>query len=107
MRPVPVARRLSPEAVSGRGTVYSVTVNHHPWYPGQEVPSAVALVDLEEQAGLRLTTNVTGCAPQEVHIGASVRATFTEVEDVWIPTFEVLDPHVAHAERGRTVRGGT
>jgi uncharacterized OB-fold protein len=88
--PTCLGRRLAPEAVSGQGSVYSVTVNHHPWYPGQEVPYVVALVELHEQAGLRLTTNITGCDPEQVKTGMPVKAVFTEVEDVWIPTFTPL-----------------
>src|SRR5439155_881308 len=44
------------EAVSGRATVVSYTVNHQRWMPGMEVPYAIGLVELIEQADLRLTT---------------------------------------------------
>ena len=64
---------LSPQPVSGRGTVLTFTINHQPWFPGMEVPFVVAIVELDEQPGLRLTTNIIECPPEEVYIGQSVR----------------------------------
>ena len=74
-------------AVSGVATVASVTVNHQPWRPGLAVPYAIAIVELPEQAGLRLTTNIIGCPPEAVGIGMAVRVVFEQVEDVWLPLF--------------------
>jgi enoyl-CoA hydratase len=64
---------------SGKGTVYSCTVAHRPTTAGfaSEVPYAVAIVELDE--GPRLTSNVVGCAPGEVHIGQRVDAFFDRV----------------------------
>ena len=61
--PIPVCPRdqskdVRPEAVSGRATLASYTVNHHPWLPGFETPYVVAIVEMPEQIGLRLTTNL-------------------------------------------------
>jgi uncharacterized OB-fold protein len=95
--PVPVcpidgSKNLGPEATSGRGTVASFTVNHHPWLPGFEPPYVVALVELAEQEGLRLTTNLVSVAPDDVVIGQPVRVVFRHVPDpngdVWLPLFE-------------------
>ena len=79
---------LSPQAVSGRGTVLTFTINHQPWFPGMEVPFVVAIVELDEQPGLRLTTIIIECPPEEVYIGQSVRVVFEQKEDVWLPLFE-------------------
>ncbi len=79
---------VQPEAVSGLGTVYTFTVNHQPWYPGLEPPYVVAIVELPEQAGLRLTTGIVGCEPVDVTIGMTVRAVFERYDDVWLPFFE-------------------
>lgn len=79
-------RKLVPEAVSGRGTVAAVTVNHQPWAPGQKVPYTVAIVVLDEP-GLQLTTNIVGCEPDSVHIGQRVTVVFEHVEDVYLPLF--------------------
>jgi uncharacterized protein len=80
-----------PAAVSGRATVHTYTVNHQPWYPGLDPPYVVAIVALPEQAGLRLTTNIVGCPPGDVHIGMAVRATFERHDDVWLPLFSPVD----------------
>jgi len=85
--PVDLSKDLAPEPVSGRGTVHTFTVNHQPWIPGYETPYAVAIVELEEQEGLRLMTNVVGCPPDDVHIGMPVRVTFEHHDDVWLPLF--------------------
>lgn len=83
-----LSRSLLPEAVSGRAVVHTFTVNHQAWYPGLDPPYVVAIVELPEQAGLRLTTNLVGCAPEAVVIGMDVRVTFEHHEDVWLPLFE-------------------
>jgi len=83
------AREVSWEAVSGRATLVSYTVNHQRWMPGLEVPYTIGLVELVEQADLRLTTNLVGCAPDAVEIGMPVRVTFREVSDeIALPLFE-------------------
>lgn len=81
---------LSPEPVSGRGEVFSFTVNHQPW-DGSSDPYVIALVALVEQEGLRLTTNVVGCPIEEVHIGMPVRVAFEHRDPVWFPLFERED----------------
>jgi uncharacterized OB-fold protein len=63
-------------------------VNYQPWYPGLDPPYVIAIVELPEQQGLRLTTGITGCAPDEVQIGMPLQVTFEHYEDVWLPFFE-------------------
>ena len=41
------------------------------------------LVELPEQAGLRLTTNVVGCPADDVHIGMKVKVAFEHRDPVW------------------------
>ncbi|MEN8183085.1 MAG: OB-fold domain-containing protein [Myxococcota bacterium] len=86
--PACLAKDVEPEAVSGRGTVASFTLNHQPWVPAADHPYVIAIVELAEQAGLRLTTNLVGCAPEAVRIGMSVRVIFEEHGEVQIPLFE-------------------
>ena len=81
---------LAPEAVSGRGVVHSFTVNHQSW-DGSTEPYVLALVELPEQPGLRLTTNLIGCSPDAVRIDLPVRVAFEQRDHVWFPLFE-LDP---------------
>lgn len=84
-----LGRELAPEAVSGRAVVHTYTLNHQRWIPGFEPPYLVAIVELEEQKGLRLTTNLVNCEPDDVEIGMAVRVVFEDVgEDVFLPLFE-------------------
>jgi uncharacterized OB-fold protein len=79
---------LKPEEVSGRGTIYSYTVTHQD-VPGYTAPFAVVIVELEEQAGLRMVSNVVDVPPEDVRIGMPVEVTFQPVaEDVWLPLFK-------------------
>ncbi len=84
---------LAPEGVSGDATVATFSINHQKWTPAMEVPFAVAIVELPEQPGLRLTTNIVGCAPEDVRIGMPVRVAFEQHEDVWLPLFAPAEPH--------------
>jgi uncharacterized OB-fold protein len=86
--PACLARDVAPEALSGRARVASFTVNHQPWIPGFDPPYLVAIVELEEQRGLRLTTNLVNCALTEARIEMPVRVVFEARDDVWIPLFE-------------------
>ena len=87
--PVCLGRKLEPEAVSGRATVATFTINHQPWYPGLDPPYVIAIVEIAEQPSVRLMTNIIGCPPDEVRIGMAVRVVFEEYAgDTWIPFFE-------------------
>jgi uncharacterized OB-fold protein len=67
------AGEMSFEAVSGRGEIFSFIVNRRQFVPGHPPPRVIALVELEEQAGLRLT-GLVDADPGEVAIGRPVRA---------------------------------
>jgi uncharacterized protein len=48
----------------------------------------VAIVELPEQPGLRMLTNVIGCDPEMVHPGMAVEVAFERLgDDVWLPVF--------------------
>jgi uncharacterized protein len=64
---------LTPRPVSGAGTVFTYTVNHHPYNPEIPTPYVIALVELAEQSGLRVAANIVGCEPDSVACGMSVR----------------------------------
>ena len=83
-----LGKDLAAEPVSGRAQVFTFTLNHQPWVPAPDHPYCIAIVEIEEQEGLRLMTNVVNCAPEEVAIGMPVRVVFEEQEDVWFPLFE-------------------
>jgi uncharacterized OB-fold protein len=84
---------LAPEPVSGRGVVHSATVNHQPW-DGDATPYVVALVELDEQPGLRLTTNLVGVDAAAFDalaaIDAPVRVVFEQRGEVYYPLFELV-----------------
>jgi len=82
---------VAAEPVSGRARVHTFTVNRHPWFPGQQVPYVLAIVELVEQSGLRLTTRLVDIPPNAVRIGMPVRAQFEQAGDVWLPLFRKDD----------------
>ena len=88
--PVCLSREVKAEALSGLAEVHSFTTAHHAFLPNVPVPYNIAIVEFPEQAGLRITTNVIGCAPEDVHIGMKVRVEFLQQDDVWIPLFRPL-----------------
>lgn len=75
------SRDLAPERVSGRGVLYSFTVNHQPWNPTMPPPYVIGLVELEEQEGLRLTTNIVELDPEDIEIGMPLEVTFEHLDD--------------------------
>ncbi|ROO87983.1 putative OB-fold protein [Actinocorallia herbida] len=77
-----------PTPVSGRGTVFSYTVNHQPFLPAIEPPYVVAIVELDEQEGLQLMTRLINCDPEDVRIGQRVRVVFERHGEVFLPLFE-------------------
>jgi uncharacterized OB-fold protein len=79
-----------PTVVSGTGVVAACTVNVQQWTPGQP-PYAIAIVELDEQRGLRLTSNVVGCDPDDVRIGQAVEVRFIHRNDVYYPVFTPTD----------------
>ncbi len=95
--PVPIcphcrSRSWEPTVVSGEATVIGYTVNAHQWLPDLLPPYVVANVALVEDPDVRLTTNIVGCDPGEVHIGQQVRVCFEKHDDVWLPFFEPTGP---------------
>lgn len=63
---------------SGRGTVYSYVVAHHPPVPPFDYPNLVVLVELAE--GTRIVSNLPGVDPADVTVGMPVEACFPELE---------------------------
>ena len=78
---------LEPRPVSGRGTVFTFTVNRQAFRPDLPVPYVIAIVELEEQSGLRFTTNIVGCDPGAVSIGMPVIVAFEQAGEAWVPVF--------------------
>jgi uncharacterized protein len=73
---------------SGRGTVFSFVVHHHPPVPGKQLPLVIVLVELEE--GVRMLGELHDVDPGSVEIGQPVRSRMERVDDElslpqWVP----------------------
>lgn len=76
---------VGPQAVSGRGTVWSWTINRYQWVPELQPPYVIAQVELVEQPGLLVLTTVRAL---EITIGMDVRVDFERAgDDSYIPVF--------------------
>ena len=92
--PRPVCKRclsesLSPSTVSGRGHVYTFTVCEqafHPWFDAR-LPYVLAVIELEEQPGLKLVSNVVDIEPTAIQCGMAVEVTFADIGDAVLPLF--------------------
>jgi uncharacterized OB-fold protein len=76
-----------PRAVSGLGTVFTFTVNQHAFNPAVPTPYVIAIVELDEQADLRIPATVVDCDPEQVRIGQRVAVRFEAHGDVFVPVF--------------------
>ena len=79
--------------VSGRGFVYSFVIVRHPVHPAirerEQTPYNICMIELVEQEGLRICSNVLQVAPEDISIGMRVQATFIPAVDepeVVLPT---------------------
>lgn len=93
--PRPVCRKclsenVASEAVAGTGVIDTFTVNHQKWHPALEVPYVIARVAIDGAPGVFLTTNIVGCAVDDVDIGDRVRVTFEQQGEIYYPLFEKI-----------------
>lgn len=73
--------------LSGRGTLYSYAVLHHPQHPAFAYPVLAALVDLDE--GVRVVSNLRGLEPAQIRIGMPLRVGFEPTTGgQQVPVFE-------------------
>lgn len=71
---------------SGRGTLYSWVVAHHPRHPAFDYPLLVAVVELEE--GTRLITNLTGVTADQLEIGMELVVDWLDADpELSLPLF--------------------
>jgi uncharacterized OB-fold protein len=72
--------------LSGRGTLYSYAVLHHPQHPAFDYPVLAALVDLDE--GIRLVSNLVEIDTADIEIGMRLEVLFVPAaEDRAVPVF--------------------
>ena len=79
--------RTSWRQVSGRGTVYSYTVNYRGDGPYRTSgPYVLAYVELDE--GPRMMTNVVDCPFEDLAMGMALEVTFRdETDEITLPVF--------------------
>ena len=80
--------------VSGRAVVYSFVIVRNPVHPALrekvQVPYNICLVELVEQRGLRVCSNVLNIAPEDIYIDMPVQVMFiatADEPDVVLPLF--------------------
>ncbi len=90
--PMCFSKNMGVEAVCGDATLTSFSINYQPWMPGPELPYVVAIVEMVEQPGLRLTTNLVNCPIDQIRCDMAVQVIFEHHEDadgdIWLPLFE-------------------
>lgn len=87
-----LTKNVAPEAVSGRGAVKTFTISVHAFNPMVPTPFVIGIVELEEQEGLQLMTNVIGIDPEGVSIGMPVEVVFEDHGEVFVPVFRPVGP---------------
>jgi uncharacterized OB-fold protein len=78
---------VTPTAVSGRGTVHAYTVSNYQWVASMPPPYVVVEVELAEQPGLIVLSNLVGVEPAEARIGLPVEVRFVPTRDAHVPVF--------------------
>lgn len=75
------------EPVSGRGEVYAFTVDRagHDPMQASRMPLVIAAVGLAE--GPRMTANIVGCDPGDVHVGLAVEASYEDLDEITVVHF--------------------
>jgi len=92
--PRPMCPRCSSLAMevvplTGRGTLYSYAILHHPQHPAFDFPVLAALVDLDE--GVRVVSNLVDVDPGDVSIGMRLELAFEPtLDDGAVPVFRPL-----------------
>lgn len=90
--PYCLSRDVSPQPVSGLGTIVSYTINYQVWNPEVPVPYSIILVELDEQPGLRLMSNLEGQDSDSAFIGMRVSVLFEQLNDeIFLPLFQPVE----------------
>ena len=71
--------------------VAAFSVNVQQWLPRFPPPYVVAIVELDDEPGVRVTSNIFGCEAEAVYIGMPVIVDFEDWGDVSIPIFRPQD----------------
>ena len=81
--------QLDHAELSGRGTLYTFAVVDRAFHPGfvSCLPYVVALIELVEQPGLRILTNVVEADPESLAVGMPMEVRFERRGDITLPQF--------------------
>lgn len=65
----------------GRGRVFTYTIVHHSVHPATEavVPYNTSVIELDDCGGVFVTSNVVGCANDDLYVGMPVRLVWEQV----------------------------
>jgi uncharacterized OB-fold protein len=84
---------LGSAAVSGKATVYTFCIStqaFHPWF-ADKLPFVLAVVELDEQPGLKMITNIVDIDPDAVKVGDRVEVTFAPFSEGFsLPVFRPI-----------------
>ena len=81
---------LAPHVMRGRGRIHSYTLTHYVFHPAFEdaVPYPVALIELEEDPGVRIISNLVEIELANIRSGLAVEVVFEDVSrDISLPMF--------------------
>ena len=71
--------------MSGKGVVYSFVIVRNPVHPAirekEQLPYNISLIELEEQEGLRICSNILAISPEDIYIDMPVQVTFMPTVD--------------------------
>lgn len=76
--------------MSGEGTVLTYTIAHQQFHPDVPTPFVIVLVELVEQADLRLVAHIVDCDPEAVVCGMQVQVRFEQHGSVFVPAFTTV-----------------
>ena len=81
--------QLEAAPVSGKATLYSYSVVDRAFNAGfvDSLPYVLGLIELDEQPGLRMVTNVVDAVADEIRVGMALEVTFESRGDVVLPQF--------------------
>jgi uncharacterized OB-fold protein len=88
-----LSRDLEPTEVSGRGRLDTYTWVFQPFHPFffDKIPYVLAVVELAEQPGLKMVTNIVDCADDHLRMDLPVEVVFREVAaGLTLPLFKPL-----------------
>jgi uncharacterized OB-fold protein len=81
------SRDIAFAPVSGRGRIHAWTINRYPWNPRLPPPYVIADVELEEQEGLLILSNIVDCPLEALRVGLPVQVAFEQAGEAFVPVF--------------------